>query len=124
MKFAVKITKQKGHIQKYDHLIIPKITYEGEINTKWILGMNTIDRKEIPWLIQDAIMKSRLRLNHLGARAQAAFVGMVILGSPARKSYLIFNRPFLIWFTHKEKVTFVAYICEEHWKDPGDNIFH
>jgi hypothetical protein len=123
--FAEALTNKRGHQRHYDYLIIPKLNYEGDIDVAWIEGMNTVDKNDIPWVIRKAIMKSRLRLNHLGARAQAAFEGRVyLLGSTKREKYLIFDRPFLIWFVHNKKVTYAAYMVGEQWKDPGDNIFN
>jgi len=126
VKFAEAITNNKGHQRHYDHLIIPKLKYEGDVDVTWIVGMKTIDKNKNPWVIRKAIMKSRLKLNHLGARAQAAFAGVMAFskGPSKRGKYLIFDRPFLIWFVHDKKVTYAAYITEEQWKDPGDNIFN
>jgi hypothetical protein len=119
--FAQALTKKRGIERHYDHLIIPKIKYEGDIDATWIEGLQTVDNDEMVWEIRNATMKSRLRLNHLGARAQAA-VGGFLLDAPPK--YLVFDRPFLIWFVYGKKVTYVAYVTEEHWKDPGDEIFN
>jgi len=103
----------------FNTVIIPKIDFEGDINMDWIVKMKTIH----PWYISWATMKVKLRLNHIGARAQAAVVAIATGCAPSPSRVLKFDRPFMIWFTHQGKVTFVMYMDYDCWKDPGDDIF-
>jgi hypothetical protein len=69
-------------------------------------------------------MKAKLKLNHIGARAQAAFLaGAIEISGRLPPKILKFDHPFMIWFTHQEKVTFVMYVGYDCWEDPGDDIF-
>jgi hypothetical protein len=122
-ELAERLTKEEGSPQKLDVLIFPKINYEGTINTDWLLNFEVKDLHGVKWWIFDAIMKSRLRLNHIGARVQSMAGLAVMMGIPPPPITYTFDRPFLIWFTYQDRVMHAAYITEEHWKDPGDNIF-
>jgi len=102
----------------FTEVIIPKIDFEGDVDIDWILGMIIVGGGYIGY----AKMKARLRLNHIGARAQAAALLRIDCAPPPLK-ILKFDRPFMIWFTHQEKVTFVMYVDYDCWKDPGDDIF-
>lgn len=112
----------KGSSTHQDHegIIIPMLDLATDVNVDWIKDMETDSERagEPPWYISQAKMKARLRLNEFGARAEAAFAGAVTMRGLAPQPF-VFDRPFLIWFTLDNVVTFVAYVTEESWSDPG-----
>lgn len=108
-----------NNLDEDKRLIIPKINFEGDVKIDWIKNMQTLGG----WFISWAVMKVKLRLNHIGARAQGVAVMSMTLGDPPIPKILKFDRPFMIWFTHQGKVTFVMYVDYADWKDPGDEIF-
>jgi len=79
--------KYRSYFTPFNHVLMPKIDFEGDININWIVNMKTVDL----WYISDAKMKAKLKLNHIGARAQSAVFMMMTRSVPPPPKILKFE---------------------------------
>ena len=72
-----------------------------------------------PAEIAQALYQHRLRMNEVGARAQAAAALGMSRGISMEEPVMI-NGPFIVWFEKDGVIPFSAHITEEHMKKPGN----
>lgn len=110
-------------------LTFPMVDLAVDTDISWIEGMRSAGPcqffKGDPAEIDQAVQKNRLRINHLGARAESATAMTFMLGAAAPKNeplrYII-DQPFLFWIERQgiAEPLFYAYVDRTDWKDPGD----
>lgn len=96
----------------------PMVDFEKRGDLSWLLGAMTTDvRDGNPVKITQALAQYRLRMNEVGARAEAAVaIGTSKgLGGPGP---VYIDGPFLVWFVKDGVTYFSAYIDEDSMKRP------
>lgn len=106
-----------NHIFDYEGLVFPMIDLDVQPDISWLQGMAT-NAGMTGWCISQAKQQTKLRLNHIAARASSA-VGMTMRSFSMPKPPLVIDRPFLFFLTHKGVVVFAAWLDKDCWKDPG-----
>lgn len=82
-----------------------------------IIGAETSGEDGMPAIVSQAKYQHRLRMNEVGARAEAAAAIATTRGIDRSKPVEI-NGPFIVWFEKDGVITFSARISEEHMKAP------
>ncbi|MGB0388458.1 MAG: hypothetical protein ACPGWR_26870 [Ardenticatenaceae bacterium] len=126
-EFDLSATIQKLRAQKlrrdqrsyHKGIIFPMVNLDMEIDTQWLLGLNTQGDDGLMAIISQALQQHKFKMNEFGARVKSAAAISVTRGGPI--PYVI-NRPFLIWIERPSlsHPLFAGYITPEHWEDPGD----
>jgi hypothetical protein len=108
----------------YSGAVIPMITLSQNNDISWMVDMEaTCDNGDRAWIVQ-ALQQTKLRMNHLGARAQsaAAISGLRMMSFNLTQPYVI-DQPFLTWWEQKDiGLFFAAYVMPTEWKDPGNDL--
>ncbi len=103
----------------------PMVDLDVQPDVSWLLEMYTfLDDGRRAWLSQ-AIQQFKLRMNHLGAKAEDAFAGEITFECFSPKPTLQINESFLVVF---EQPGLIQPLCSvvvrpDAWKDPGDITF-
>lgn len=98
----------------------PMVDFEKMGDLSWLLGATTTDAHDgITVTITQALAQYRLRMNEVGARAEAA---VAVSGSKGLSfsgpNPVYIDGPFLVWFVKDGVTYFSAYIDEESMKKP------
>lgn len=108
----------------YEKLLFPMVDLDRQEDLSWFEGMSFmgIDRTShaTPFYIAQALNQNKLKINHLGARAESATAFGATRGISFNPT-LVIDRPFLFWLTRRDlgHPYFCAYVTEEDWKNPG-----
>ena len=120
---ALELSRAGKENHDFDGLVFPMVTLEEEIGLGWLLGLTAGDEDGLPWEIEAAVQRNRLRMNETGARAESAvMVQVVAFGVRTRvKPDHVIDRPFLVWFERDglEHPLFAAFAAEDAWRNPG-----
>ncbi|MBI2473703.1 hypothetical protein HYV70_04080 [Candidatus Uhrbacteria bacterium] len=104
----------------------PMVDLDVDVDVSWLLEMYTfLDDGTRAWLSQ-ALQQFKLRMNHLGAKAEDAFAGMVTLECyNAPKPNLVIDESFLVVFVQPglSQPLCSVVVRPDAWKDPGDITF-
>lgn len=124
LELALVLSRVGQEVDEFDGLVFPMVDLEQEIGLGWLAGLATDDDDGLPWEIEAALQRNRLRMNEIGARAESAVLLQVVPASIdfEREPDHVIDQPFLLWF-EREGLTqplLAAYVAEEHWRNPGD----
>jgi hypothetical protein len=105
-------------------LRFPMVDLNQQVDINWLKKMSTYALGET-WEISQAKQQTKLRMNHLGARAQSAVAigGMMITSvRPPDPPDLVIDRPFMVWFERAglNRPLFSGHITPDDWKEPAD----
>ena len=114
---ATNILQSERIVDPYTKVIFPKISLKNKVNMDWLLELRFIGTK---YYISYADFMSKLAVNEKGAIVKAAAAARATRSMKPPQRTLIINEPFLIWFIHEGKLTYVAYIGMDDWKNPGE----
>lgn len=121
---AQEFSRMRRPNHDFEGLIFPMVDLDQMVDISWLIGMGTTAADGQPAVISQALQKTKLRMNEVGARAQSAVALSVARSSrkPPKPRLHIINRPFLVWFERKgfAKPLFVGHITEEDWKRPKE----
>lgn len=96
----------------------PMVDFEERGTLSWLLGASTTDAQNGGTAtISQALAQYRLRMNEVGARAEAAVAVSTTKGMRGPRSVSI-DGPFLVWFVKDGVTYFSAYIDEDSMKTP------
>ncbi|HSI20229.1 MAG TPA: hypothetical protein VLA04_00760 [Verrucomicrobiae bacterium] len=122
---AIRLNAGMADIQSsyeyYKGAIIPMVNLNQENDISWMKGLFTDIEGDMPAIISQALMQTKLRMNENGARMQAAVALGVSRGISMDEPYVV-NRSFLYWCTQPGVTlpVFAAYVTPEDWSNPGD----
>lgn len=118
-RLIYKLSRSKKAATGYKGAKFPMVDYNNSGNIEELIGARTTAADGDPAEIRQALYQHRLRVNEVGARAQAAAALGVSKGISLDKPVVI-DGPFLIWFEKDGVIPFSAHITEEHMKKPKD----
>lgn len=107
---------------KYDGVRFPMVDLDITNDIKWLIGMSTVNAKDKPAIISQAIQQIKIKMNEKGARFQSATaMAVTLMAVMIPKQDLIIREPFFVWVERHnlKKPLMVAFITEESWKNPG-----
>ena len=120
---AYALSRAGKEIDDFDGLVFPMVHLDQAIGLEWLVGLVTDDEEGLPWEIEAALERNRLRMNEVGARAESAVMLQMVWAAigPEPKSDHVIDRPFLVWFERDglSRPLFAAYVAEEEWRNPG-----
>lgn len=104
--------------EAYEGVIAPMLSLDLQVNQDWICGM-----KSKGWSIKSCLQQFILKFNEKGAlsKSAAAMTFCKRYVAPG-KPKLIFNKPFLLWFS-RSGVTYPVFLAVcgyDSWQNPGD----
>lgn len=104
----------------------PMVDLDLEVDVSWLMEMYTfLDDGRRAWLSQ-ALQQFKLRMNHLGAKAEDAFAGAMTLECCFNpKPNLVISESFLVVFEQPglAQPLCSAVVRPDAWKDSGDITF-
>lgn len=106
----------------YDGVRFPMVDLDITNDIMWLKGMSTINLRDTPAEIIQAVQQVKIKMNEKGARFQSATaIGVTLKCINIPKEDLIIREPFLVWVTRHDfqKPLMAAFITEESWKNPG-----
>lgn len=116
----------------YDGVRFPMVNLDIINDIEWLKGMSTINARNIPAEITQAVQQIKIKINEKGARFQSATAIAVTLKCVMiPKLDLIIREPFLVWVERHEtsdarldlkKPLMAAFVTEESWKNPGSLV--
>lgn len=116
---------QGGAQGPYTEVVFPMVHLDREEDISYFcdmvfLGMDKAGEKT-PFLIGQALNQNKLKMNHLGARAESA-AAFSVKRCMSRASRLVIDQPFMVWFTRDglDLPYFAAFVTPDDWKNPGD----
>lgn len=102
--------------RKYAGAEFPMVDFDKSGDIMELIGARSTATDGDPLEIRQAKYQHRLRMNEIGARAQAAAaIGMLKGFGPAP---VVIDGPFILWFERDGIIPFSAKINEEHMKKP------
>jgi len=120
---AYALSRAGKEIGDFDGLVFPMVHLEQAVGLGWLAGLVTDDEEGLPWEIEAALERNRLRMNEVGARAESAVMLQMVWAAigPEPKSDHVIDRPFLVWFERDglSRPLFAAYVVEDEWRNPG-----
>ena len=105
----------------YDGVRFPMVDLDITNDIGWLIGMSTVNARDIPAIITQAVQQIKIKMNEKGARFQSATaIGITLKCVSIPKQDLIIREPFLVWVGRHnfEKPLMAAFITEESWKNP------
>ncbi len=106
-----------GQRMRIAGLRFPMVDYSAKGELSWLKGAMALGDDGRPCIVTQAAFEHRLRVNEIGARAQAAVAICTTRGGGGPPGLEI-NGPFLIWFARGGVPYFSAWITGEHMKEP------
>lgn len=109
----------------YDGVRFPMVDLDITNEIGWLRGMSTVNTRNTPAEITQAIQQIKIKMNEKGARFQSATAMAVTLKAVmVPKQDLIIREPFLVWVERPdiEKPLMAAFVTEESWKNPGSLV--
>lgn len=107
----------------YEGVRFPMVDLDITNDIEWLKGMSTVNAREIPAEITQAVQQIKIKMNEKGARFQSATAIAVTFKCVAvPKPDLIIREPFLVWVERYEleKPIMAVFVTEENWKNPGN----
>jgi len=114
---------EANYSRGYGWIVFPMISLDIQPDISWIKQMNCVTKEGTLASISQAVMQCRLRVNHVGSRAQAAAAfGVTRDMHSAPKPNYVLDQPFMMWFKKKDFIEplFTAFVAEDSWSNPGD----
>lgn len=109
----------------YAGALIPKVDFNIKPDISWLLKASTFDKSGQYWFVDQAFQQFKLRMNEEGARARVA-TGVAVMRASvvATPPRLIFDRPFLGWFTQKGiPVPMAVFYADcDSWREPAGTL--
>lgn len=98
---------------------VPTLEIDTEVSLDWMLGLSAGDH-----IIDQAFQIFKLRMNEEGARVKVATGLATMRGGPRLPKPLVFNRPFIGWFTQPGSSIPMAVFYAHHdsWQAPGGDL--
>ena len=120
---AHELSRTGKEVHDFDGLVFPMVHLDQAVELGWLLALAADDEEGIPWLIEAALQRNRLRMNEIGARAESAVMVQPVavgLGWEPKPDHVI-DRSFLVWFERDglSRPLFAAFVAEEEWRNPG-----
>lgn len=113
-------------IYDFEGVHFPTIDLDVQPDVSWLLEMwTTLDSGQRAWLVQ-ALQQCKLRMNHVGAIVEDAFVGAASLECLSfSKPDLVIDDDFLFVLERPglKQPVFSAVLRPDAWKDPGELTF-
>ncbi len=109
----------------YTSVRVPELSFDLRPNISFLQGAGTIDDRERDWYIDKAKQQFKLKISREGARVKVA-TGLDVVRAysmATRPIPLVFNRPFIGWFTQTRvpnlpiAIFYADYDC---WQEAGD----
>lgn len=114
---AQKIVENLVRPAPYEGVQFPFVDLDDRPDISFLKGLKT-RALGVDWQIAQALQQTRLKMNHIGAKAESGvLMGMEKLCMP--RPVFVIDTPFLVIFTKDEDILFVAFIGKDAWKDPG-----
>jgi Serpin (serine protease inhibitor) len=116
-----RVQQLSGSLQRifdYNDIVFPMVELKQEVDSSWLLNLETTSSEGEPVKITQALQETHLAMNQEGARAKSAAALAMRVGAVFRpQPDLVIDRPFLVWFQRPRltKPLFVGYITEEDW---------
>lgn len=110
----------------YDGVRFPMVDLDIINDIGWLKGMSTVNARDVPAEVSQAVQQIKIKMNDKGARFQSATAMSVTLKCISiPKQDLIIREPFLVWVERQdlEKPLMAAFITEESWKNPGKLVY-
>ena len=111
-----------GQWGRYSKAVFPMVSLDRMEDISYFIGMVFLGvdmmGEKTPFIIEQALNQNKLKMNHLGARAESAAAFGAMRGM---SSSLVIDEPFMVWFTREglDLPFFVAYVTPDDWKNPG-----
>ena len=111
-----------GRMGRFTEATFPMVSLDRMEDISYFIGMaflgSVANGAKTPFIIEQALNQNKLKMNHLGARAESAAAFGAMRGM---SSTLIIREPFLVWFTRDglDLPYFAAYVTPDDWQDPG-----
>jgi hypothetical protein len=109
----------------YDGVRFPMVDLDITNDIGWLKGMSTLNVRDIPAEVTQAVQQIKIKMNEKGARFQSATaMGITLKCIMVPKQDLIIREPFLVWVERHdlEKPLMAAFVTEESWKNPGSLV--
>lgn len=123
IEMADTISKHKDILlDTYDGVRFPIVDLNITNELGWLKGMSTVNARDIPAEVTQAVQQIKIKMNEKGARFQSATAMAVTFKCISiPKQDLIIREPFLVWVERPnlKKPLMAAFITEEDWKNPG-----
>lgn len=110
-------SRNKVWQSEYKGITFPMVDFERSGDITEIIGAETNGKDGMPAIIKQAKFQHRLRMNEVGARAEAAAAIATARGIDMSQPVQI-DGPFIVWFEKDGVITFSARISEGHMKAP------
>lgn len=106
----------------YGGLRFPMVDLDITNDMRWLTGLSTINKSNMPAEISQAIQQIKFKMNDKGTRVKSGTAIGITLLATIPKPDLIINEPFIVWVERHniEMPIMAAYVTEESWKDPGN----
>ena len=118
-RLVTKISRGKQVAEGYKGARFPMVDFNDSGDIKELLGARTTAADGDPAEISQAIYQHRLRMNEVGARAQAAAAVLMSKGIDFNAPRpVVIDGSFLVWFERNGVIPFSAHITEKHMKKP------
>lgn len=108
---------------KYEGVRFPMVDLNITNDITWLKGMSTVNVRDIPAEITQAVQQIKFKMNEKGARFQSGTaIAVTLKAAMMPKEDLIIREPFLLWVERRklEKPLMAAFITEESWNNPGE----
>lgn len=116
-RLVYKLSRSKKPATGYKGARFPMVDFNDSGDIEELIGTRTMGEDGSPAEISQALYQHRLRMNEIGARAQAAAALGMSRGISMDQPVVI-DGSFLIWFEKGGVIPFSAHITEEHMKKP------
>lgn len=124
MAYAGKLLTDTERSRDYEGVHFPMVDLDVQPDVSWLLNMWTTQRaSELRAVMVQAVQQCKLQMNHEGAVATDAFAGAATLECCRMpKPDLVINGPFLFVLERPglQQPMFVAHVCPDMWKNPGE----
>lgn len=101
---------------------VPEVDFDIKPDIRFVVGVSTHDKNDAYWYIAQAKQQFKLRINKEGAHAKVSTGLVAKRGGPMpdEPQPLVFNKPFVGWFTQKAApnlpiaIFYADYSCWKH----------
>lgn len=113
------LSKSMQPAEGYKGVTFPMVDFNNQGDMKELIGAHTVGTDGQPAVVAQAKYQHRLRMNEVGARAEAAAAMGMPRGISMEKPVKI-DGPFIVWFERDGVIPFAARITKDHMKRPAN----
>jgi hypothetical protein len=103
---------------------VPMLDIDTSSDVSWLKGLVGYSEAHDTYVVEDAFQMVKIRVNEIGARVKAA-TGVTLRGISVGPEPIVFDRPFIAWFTqpgHEKFPLAATYADTDSWKKPAGSL--